>query len=97
MACNTAAQLVKLRQLEHSMHFLEQRSESGFSLHSELERKLWRSRTELASAAEGANLAGMAAARADWQKYRNDAIELRCRQSLAWGCFSGIYYRLWRL
>ena len=89
-ACNSAGCLVKL-------HFLEQRSESGFSLHSEIERKFWRARSEFLAASCNADLPAMAAAKADWRTYRDDAIELRWRQSLAWGCFSGIYYRLWKV
>ena len=97
VACNTAGSLAKLRQLEHSMHFLEQRSESGFSLPSEGLRKWWRCRAEKREFEANADLAGMAACTADWKKYRNDAIQIRMRSGCLQGLASAVYYRCWRV
>ena len=49
--------LTKLRQLEHSMHFLEWRSEQAAGLESELERKYWRVCAELEEARAGSQAA----------------------------------------
>ena len=97
VACNTAGTLVKIRQLEHSMHFLEQRSESGFSLPSEVLRKWWRCQSEKREFAAQADLAGMAACEADWKKYRDDAIQIRMRSGCFQGLASAAYYMCWRI
>ena len=97
MACNSAACLMKLRQLEHSVHFTEKRTECGFSLLSEVERKWYRCRAEKAHFCEKADLAGMAATQADWVTYRNDAIDLRWRANLAVGLWSAVWFRCWRV
>ena len=97
VACNTAGCLVKMRQLEHSMHFLEQRSESGFSLPSEVLRKWWRCQSEKREFEAAADLAGMAACEADWKKYRADAVHIRMRSGCLQGLASAAYYMCWRI
>ena len=91
---------MKLRQLEHSLHFAETRSERAASLWSELARKNWRCRAEMADAERRAYLASMAAVRADWQLYRTDAVERRMQSGCLYGMWTAVYLRLspfWRL
>ena len=86
--------LMKLRQVEHSLHFLEWRSESGCGLESELVRYFWRKSTELAAAKEAADLAGMQLARADWDQYKMNSIGLAWRGGLVCGLCRSVQLRM---
>ena len=89
-----AGMLMKLRQVEHSMHFLEWRSESGWGLESELARYFWRKQTELAAAKASADLAGMGLAKSDWAQYRINAIGLAWRGGLVNGLWRSVQLRM---
>ena len=88
--------LQKLRQLEHSLHFLEGRSELGFGLWHELCRVWHRCQTAYLDSRSAADLEGMATARADWRMSRRDYCVSMMRGGwLVGGCFSA-YLLTWR-
>ena len=94
-AC-TASTLVKARQTEHHLHFLEERSELGFGLWHEVCRKFWRRHQEWLAARESANLVDMNAAWSGWKQDRRDYCVLMWRSGCLVGtCFSA-YILTWR-
>ena len=86
-----ASCLTKLRQLEHDMHFMEDRSRQLAGLPHEIYRTWQQSTTACREAEERANLAEQAEARADWQQERNDWLNVQWRG----GCLSGLWASFW--
>ena len=88
--------LVKLRQQEHSLHFLEGRSELGFSLWHELCRVFWRQHSLWLECKANADLAGMSDAWAGWTRARRDYCVLRWQSGCIVGTAFSLYLMTWR-
>ena len=90
MATTNSLCLQKLRQLEHSLYFLEGRSELGFGLWHELLRVWHRHLTEWELAKSAGDLPGMMAAQAAWKSARRDYLigkwQAGCMIGTAFSC-----------
>ena len=96
LTATNALCLQKLRQLEHSLYFLEGRSELGFGLWHELNRVFCRCQTAWVEAKGKADQPGMAAALSDWKRARRDCCVLKWQAGCLVGtCFSA-YLLTWR-
>ena len=85
--------LTKLRQLEHSLHFLEDRVRQAASLPHERLREFQQAGAALSEAQDNADLAEQAAITGAWAVARHDTLVVNCRG----GCLAGIYGLWWAM
>ena len=90
---NSAGCLQKLRQLEHSAYFHEERSRKAAALPSENLREWQQTCTAWQNAADVANLAEQVTVEGTWATARTDQLAIGCRG----GCLSGLYSLAWAL
>ena len=83
--------LAKTRQIEHNIHFLEDRMRKFAALPGEIKRTYQQSTAAFQAAEDNADLAEQALVRCDWARERGDWLNCQVRG----GCLSGLVALCW--
>ena len=90
-AATAWSSLAKGRQIEHDMHFLEDRVRKFAALPAEIQRTHQQATSALQAAEESANLAEQNTARAEWARERSDWLNVQLRGT----CIGGLWALCW--
>ena len=83
--------LAKSRQIEHDMHFLEDRVRKFAALPAEIQRTHQQATSALQAAEESANLAEQNTAKTEWARERSDWLNVQLRGT----CIGGLWALCW--
>ena len=91
LAATAWSSLAKSRQLEHDMHFLEDRTRKMAALPAEIVRTHQQATSDLQAAEESADLAQQNTAKTEWARERSDWLNVQLRGI----CLAGLWALCW--